>query len=224
MDLRDAAIHALTTAQTERQALDLLITAHPMSVYEARVALGQAVADLGWALLVAPELYLCLSAWWRVQRIADDLEVARDTRDRLAKGLAEPRVMVVVETRTGKVVARPEGLIGETKVGPDLLSVRSKALFDGSNTIFKGEDALARAELAFQAAVARYQRSLKKFRDMPPQQQAAELMQITYVEGHHEVARALLTFKAEGGDPASAATDEQLQAELLTLRKQQESG
>lgn len=191
-----------------------------MTHYEACAALGEAVASLGWALLVAPELYLCLCAWWRIQRITDDLEVARDTRDRLKGAIDEPETLLIVETSKEDQPLRfaDDAVVRVLKVGPDILSVRAKALFDGSSTIFKGEDALARAEAAFDAAVHRYQRSLEDVSAMTPQQQAARLMRLTYQAGNFEVARALLTFKAEGGDPASAATDEELRAELEGLR------
>lgn len=219
MDLRDATITALTKATTEREALDLLIEQQPMSVYEARRALGEAVVSLGWALLVAPELYLCLCAWWRIQRLSEDLRIARKARRIVMKGLKKWDPAEVI----GELAKDEEGKI-EVRISGDILSARSGGFSKIADTITKAEGALERAEERLQVAVRRYQRTLEDITTLSPQEQAARLMRLACQDGHYEVARALLTFKDEGNDPASTKTPEEIARRIEELNAKRQQG
>ena len=150
--------------------------------------IGRVVTEVGWALLIAPELWCVLEEWFACRRLEADLDAARDARDRLQRGIAEPRTMVVVETRTGKVVARPEGLIGETKIGPDMLSTRVAAMAQITGATTKAEAEWGRRRKALHEYVQAYQARVLVVEGMTLQQQAAALMRLSLVQGQQALA------------------------------------
>lgn len=192
MDLQDAAITALSTARTEAGAVEMLQRARPdLTYYDACRALGQVVQDMGWALLAAPELWSVLEEWWACRRLEHDMAVLRDAQARLAKALEDPRTIVVVETRGGKVKARPEGLIGEIRTGPDLLSVRTSTLAQVGATLAKMERELAARRATFRECVYAHHARMSRLATMTLEEQARELLRTALLQGHVLVAREL---------------------------------
>lgn len=208
MDIQAATMHALTVAQTERQALDLLIEQRPeLTIWQAREALGKAVSEVGWTLLVAPELWLVLEEHFTTQRLANDLEVLREARDALAQAIQDPTVLEVVEVAKEDQPLRLAGtdIVRTIKVGPDVLSARTTALSKLSAEITRAEQALSRSRETLQKHVYAYQARVADVASMGLREQAAEILRMALLSGRLELAHELAKV-ANGGAPKVDAT------------------
>ena len=157
--------------------------------------IGRVVQAAGWALLVAPELWLCLSRWWAIQRLGDDLEGMREDRELLHRVIREPEILTIVEMSKDDQPVRVSsdgGIFRILKTGPDILSVRVGALANLENAITKKEEALGRAEERFGRATEAYRRKLEDIADLTPIQQTRRLLTMHLEERDLTGARALV--------------------------------
>jgi hypothetical protein len=141
-------------------------------------ALYATVTDVGWALLVAPELWCVREEWFACRRRERDAERLRRLRNRVQRAAEDPDVLSVIEVSSGKVLAIPEQarVVGEIKVGPDVLSVRASAVAKVQAEITRIEDSLGRRRKALHEYVQAYQARVLQVEGMTLQQQAAALM------------------------------------------------
>ena len=158
----------------------------------AGAALLEAVRTSGWALLVAPELHAAYQEWLACGRWEDDLSELRRLRDRVAEGIDKPATMVLVEVKSDKVYDSKAGLIGERKVGPDMLSVRAAAYAKMAAEVTRAEEAYARARSRFVKSVYAYQRSMEPLRGLQPKDLAKLILSQSYREGDLAIARAAI--------------------------------
>lgn len=162
------------------------------TVGAATDALYAAIRTSGWALLVAPELHAAYQEWQACCRFEDDLAELRRLRDRVAEGIDKPATMVLVEVKSDKVYESKAGLIGERKVGPDMLSVRAAAYAKLAAEVTRAEEAYARARTRFVRAVYAYQRAMEPVRSMEPRDLAKLILSQSYREGDLAIARAAI--------------------------------
>ena len=199
------AIHAIIyRAQTRGNAIEALQQARtdaglePLTRDEAQAALWAELKSCGWALLTAPELHAAYEEWQACLRLEDDLGKLRDDIELLRAAYREPRTMVLIEVKTDTVKESRAGLIGERKIGPDVGSVRLRAIADSTAVVSKLEDAYARARSRFLKAVGNYQRSLYEIEGLPVTEVYRRIMARAWKDGELDIARAAIP----AGEPA----------------------
>ena len=152
--------------------------------------IGRVVTEVGWALLIAPELWCVLEEWFACRRLERDAQRMRRLRNRVQRAAEDPDVLSVIEVSSGKVLAIPDQarMVGEIKIGPDALSVRASAVAKVQAEITRIEDSLGRRRKALHEYVQAYQARVLVVEGMTLQQQAAALMRLSLVQGQQALA------------------------------------
>ena len=188
---------------------------------EARAALFAAVASMGWALLLAPELWAALEAWWACRRLSDDLEQLRTVRDHVAAATLAPSILPILEMKTGKTFALPADgqYVGEVKIGPDVLAVRASAVAKVAAEITRAEAELARAQDRFAKRSRTWRTSCERYADLSLIEIARKLLQIAVQDHDLALARACVEIAAgpkalleTSGDDLMGGLEERLRA------------
>lgn len=206
----DAALDCIIhEARTQQDACARYMAQHPeLTRSQAVAALYAAIERSAWALLVAPELWALACEWWTIARIEGYIERLNARADTIAAAIDQPETLLLVEMEGASERIDGEGNVYRTiKTGPDVLSVRVKALSDVSGTLGKLEAELARARARYVRCVELYQDSLIAIADMPPVEQARALLRQQWTEQHKAGMRAQLSLAEQpraliGCDPA----------------------
>ena len=188
---------------------------------EARAALFAAVASMGWALLLAPELWTALEAWWACRRLSDDLEQLRTVRDHVAAATLAPSILPILEMKTGKTFALPADgqYVGEVKIGPDVLAVRASAVAKVAAEITRAEAELARAQDRFTRRTAAYRDTAEDLANTPLVDICRRLLRGAISDRDLALARACVevmagpkTLLETSGDDLMGGLEERLRA------------
>lgn len=177
-------------ARNSRQAVAAVMDARGLDEESAHALIGKELARAGWALLIAPELWCVLEEWFACRRLERDAQRMRRLRNRVQRAAEDPDVLSVIEVSSGKVLAIPDQarVMGEIKIGPDVLSVRASAVAKVQAEITRIEDSLGRRRKALHEYVQAYQARVLVVEGMTLQQQAAALMRLSLVQGQQALA------------------------------------